>query len=88
MALRHFNAGGKKKKKKKKKELTDDQKQSIKEAFVPFDTIASGFIDSKELKVVMRAPGLALNKEEILRMTSDVDDDGCGTFAYTYSRQC
>jgi len=52
MALRRFNAGGK-----KQKELTEEQKQEIKEAFDLFDTDGSGSIDSKELKVAMRALG-------------------------------
>ena len=37
------------------KELTEEQKQEIKEAFDLFDTDGSGSIDSKELKVAMRA---------------------------------
>ena len=52
MALRRFNAGGK-----KQKELTEEQTQEIKEAFDLFDTDGSGSIDSKELKVAMRALG-------------------------------
>ena len=60
MALRRFNAGGK-----KQKELTEEQKQEIKEAFDLFDTDGSGSIDSKELKVAMRALGFEPKKEEI-----------------------
>ncbi|CAL1150889.1 unnamed protein product [Cladocopium goreaui] len=77
MALRRFNAGGK-----KQKELTDEQKQEIKEAFDLFDTDGSGEIDSKELKVAMRALGFEPKKEEIQKMISDVDDDGSGTIGY------
>merc|ERR1712150_297322 len=77
MALRRFNAGGK-----KQKELTDEQKQEIKEAFDLFDTDGSGEIDSKELKVTMRALGFEPKKEEIQKMISDVDDDGSGTIGY------
>eukprot|EP00913_Durusdinium_trenchii_P000235 g216.t1 len=58
MALRRFNAGGK-----KQKELTEEQKQEIKEAFDLFDTDGSGEIDSKELKVAMRALGFEPKKE-------------------------
>merc|ERR1712156_882292 len=76
-ALRRFNAGGK-----KQKELTEEQKQEIKEAFDLFDTGGSGEIDSKELKVAMRALGFEPKKEEIQKMISDVDDDGSGTIGY------
>merc|ERR1711879_414112 len=43
-----------------------------------FDTDGSGEIDSKELKVAMRALGFEPKKEEIQKMISDVDDDGSG----------
>lgn len=58
------------------KELTEEQKQEIKEAFDLFDTNGSGSIDSKELKVAMRAFGFEPKTEEILKMISDVDDNG------------
>merc|ERR1711881_584306 len=64
------------------KELTDEQKQEIKEAFDLFDTDGSGNIDSKELKMGMRALGFEPKKEEIQKMISDVDDDGSGTIEY------
>merc|ERR1711907_521859 len=57
-------------------------KQEIKEAFDLFDTDGSGNIDSKELKVAMRALGFESKKEEIQKMISDVDDDGSGTIEY------
>merc|ERR1712244_199031 len=46
------------------------------------DTDGSGSIDSKELKVAMRAFGFEAKKEEIQKMISDVDDDGSGTMGY------
>jgi len=61
---------------------TEEQKQEIKEAFDLFDTDGSGSIDSKELKVAMRALGFDPKKEEIQKMISDVDDDGSGTIEY------
>merc|ERR1712012_1371146 len=67
---------------KKQKELSEEQKQEIKEAFDLFDTDGSGSIDSKELKVAMRALGFEPKKEEIQKMISDVDDDGSGTIEY------
>merc|ERR1712193_278484 len=63
MALRRFNQGGK-----KQKELTEEQKQEIKEAFDLFDTDGSGSIDSKELKVAMRALGFEPKNEEFQKM--------------------
>merc|ERR1711941_191676 len=73
MALRRFNAGGK-----KQTELTDQQKQEIKEAFDLFDTDGSGCVDSKELKVAMRALGFEPKKGEIEKLIHSVDDDGDG----------
>eukprot|EP00434_Breviolum_minutum_P026815 symbB.v1.2.023699.t1/scaffold2183.1/size166057/3 len=95
MALRRFNAGGKKQKEltdEQKQEMIFGLKttglvaskrlQEIKEAFDLFDTDGSGEIDSKELKVAMRALGFEPKKEEIQKMISDVDDDGSGTIGY------
>ena len=57
MALHRFSVGGNKQKK-----LTEEQKQEIKEAFELFDTDGSASIDSKELKVAMRALGFEPKK--------------------------
>merc|ERR1712028_143958 len=70
MALRRFNQGGKK------------QKQEIKEAFDLFDTDGSGNIDSKELKVAMRALGFEPKREEIKKLISEVDKDGSGVIDF------
>lgn len=48
---------------KARNELTEEQKQEIKEAFDLFDTEGVGYIDSKELKVAMRALGFEPKKE-------------------------
>lgn len=63
-------------------ELTEEQRNEIKEAFDLFDTDGSGSIDSKELKVAMRALGFEPRKEEIKRMISEVYKDGSGTIEY------
>merc|ERR1711885_100297 len=67
---------------KKQKELTEEQKQEIKEAFDLFDTDGSGNIDSKELKVAMRALGFEPKREEIKKLISEVDKDGSGVIEY------
>lgn len=54
-------------------DLTEEQKADIKEAFNLFDTGATGLIDTKELKVAIRALGFEPKKEEIKRMIADVD---------------
>merc|ERR1712216_722343 len=77
MALRRFNQGGK-----KRTELTEEQKQEIKEAFDLFDTDGSGNIDSKELKVAMRALGFEPKREEIKKLISEVDKDGSGVIDF------
>jgi len=64
------------------KPFHEEQKQEIKEAFDLFDTDGSGEIDSKELKVAMRALGFEPKKEEIQKMINDVDDDGSGTIGF------
>ena len=63
-------------------ELTEEQRQEIKEAFDLFDTDGSGSIDSKELKVAMRALGFEPRKEEVKRMITEMDKDGSGTIEY------
>ena len=68
----------KKGKKKQKQELSENQKQEIKQAFDLFDTSGSGTIESKELKVALRALGFEPTKEEIKNLIGDSDKDGSG----------
>ncbi|CAD7086317.1 unnamed protein product [Hermetia illucens] len=63
-------------------ELSDEQKADIKEAFDLFDTEGSGLIDIKELKVAIRALGFEPKKEEIKRMTAEIDKDGTGKLSF------
>ena len=67
---------------KKRSDLTEEQKQEIKEAFDLFDTDGSGNIDSKELKVAMRALGFEPKREEIKQLIAQVSKDGSGVIDY------
>ncbi|CAI2381916.1 unnamed protein product [Moneuplotes crassus] len=67
---------------KKRTELTEEQRQEIKEAFDLFDTEGSGTIDSKELKVAMRALGFEPKKDDIKRMISELDAEGNGVIEF------
>ena len=58
--------------------MSENQKQEIKQAFDLFDTSGSGTIESKELKVALRALGFEPTKEEIKNLIGDFDKDGSG----------
>ncbi|XP_005870670.1 PREDICTED: centrin-2-like [Myotis brandtii] len=61
-----------------KLELSPQQIQELRQAFDLFDTDATGTIDVRELKVVMRAMGFEPKKEEITKMISEIDPEGTG----------
>lgn len=63
-------------------ELSEEQRNDIKEAFDLFDTSGTGVIDSKELKVAIRALGFEPKKEEIKKMIAEVDKDGSGKLSF------
>ncbi|XP_045478631.1 caltractin-like [Harmonia axyridis] len=63
-------------------ELNDEQKNDIKEAFDLFDNENCGKIDSKDLKVAMRALGFEPKKEEIKKMISEIDKDCTGRISF------
>jgi len=73
-----MSGGAKRKTAPAKLDLTEEQKSDIKEAFSLFDTASQGVIDSKDLKVAMRALGFEPRKEEIKKMVSEVDKDNSG----------
>ncbi|XP_065186791.1 uncharacterized protein LOC135817512 [Sycon ciliatum] len=81
-AYRKGATGGARKKAGPKTELTEEQKQEIREAFDLFDSDGTGTIDTKELKVAMRALGFEPKKEEIKRMVADIDKTGSGTIDF------
>ena len=63
--------------------LSEEQRQEIKEAFELFDTEGTGRIDSKELRVAMRALGFEPRKEEVARLVASVvDEDESGSITY------
>jgi centrin-1 len=62
--------------------LSEEQRQEIKEAFELFDTEGTGRIDSKELRVAMRALGFEPKKEEVARLVAAADEDESGSITY------
>lgn len=68
-------------------DLSEEQKADIKEAFNLYDTEGTGFIESKELKVAIRALGFEPKKEEIKRMIGEVDKDGTGKISFADFQQ-
>lgn len=62
--------------------IQKEQKQEIKEAFDLFDTEKSGTIDYHELKVVMRALGFDVRKNEVLQLMREYDRDETGRVEY------
>lgn len=64
-------------------DLSDEQKADIKEAFDLFDTDGTGVIDIKELKVAIRALGFEPKKEEIKKMTAEIDKEGTGKISFS-----
>lgn len=66
----------------KKIELTEEKEADIKEAFDLFDPDSTGKIATKELKVAIRALGIEPTKEELKKLTADVDPENTGKFSY------
>lgn len=63
-------------------ELNEEQKRDIKEAFNVFDTFGAGTINTKELKVAIRALGFEPKKEEIKKMIGEVDPECSGKLSF------
>lgn len=66
----------------KKFELSLEQKLDIKKAFDLFDTEGIGKIETKELKITMRAFGFEPKKDELKKIITDADKDGSGMLSY------
>lgn len=71
-----------KKKSSIKPEITEEQKADIQAAFDMFDFEGEGVIESKDLKVSMRALGFEPKKEEIKRLISEIDKDKTGKIGF------
>lgn len=76
------SGAGKKRSAASRPELTEEQKTEIREAFDLFDADGSGNIDVKELKVAMRALGFEPKKEEIKKMTADIQKENASTIDF------
>ncbi len=57
------------------KMLSQTHKNEIKKAFDFFDVSGSGVIDSRNLKVVLRALGFESNLEETNKILKEIEDD-------------
>lgn len=49
-------------------ELSEDVKEEIREAFELFDSANTGFLERRELKIILRALGFEPRKEQLSRM--------------------
>ncbi|KAF0700560.1 Aste57867_8896 [Aphanomyces stellatus] len=58
---------------KPRQELSEEQRKELVEAFDLFDTNKSGSVDYYELKVMMRALGFDVKKQEVVKMVEEVD---------------
>mmetsp|Transcript_33913 Transcript_33913/g.43572 ORF Transcript_33913/g.43572 Transcript_33913/m.43572 type:complete len:172 (+) Transcript_33913:69-584(+) len=74
-----MTGGNARPKRKARPELTDDEKIELKEAFNLFDANKTGHIDIHELKVLIRALGFPVKKQEVLKMVYDCDPNNEGT---------
>lgn len=64
-------------------ELSEDQKMDIKKAFDLFDIDGTGFINSKDLRVAIRALGFEPGSAELKSLVDKIDHDGSGKISYS-----
>ena len=62
--------------------MTEDQRQELREAFELFDADKKGAIDLHELKVLMRALGFPVKKNDVLKHVHNVDPHNEGTVKF------
>ncbi|KAI1304187.1 Centrin-1 [Halotydeus destructor] len=63
-------------------DISDELRSEIKEAFEMFDEDKDGSIETRHLKVTMRALGFEPKKDEIKDMTHKLDRDKCGKITF------
>lgn len=64
-------------------ELSEDQKTDIKKAFDLFDIDGTGFINSKDLRVAIRALGFEPGSAELKRLVEKIDHDSSGKISFS-----
>lgn len=64
-------------------ELSEDQKMDVKKAFDLFDIDGTGFINSKDLRVVIRALGFEPGKAELKNLVDKIDQDSSGKISFS-----
>ena len=52
--------------------LTEEQMQEIREAFELFDVDGSGYVDTRELKISLRALGFEVKKAEVRSLVANI----------------
>eukprot|EP00397_Hematodinium_sp_SG-2012_P057759 GEMP01072496.1.p1 GENE.GEMP01072496.1~~GEMP01072496.1.p1 ORF type:complete len:154 (-),score=43.49 GEMP01072496.1:368-829(-) len=56
--------------------------EELREAFILFDTDASGLIDARELKAVIRALGFEVKKDDVRQMLRDIGRDSTQAISF------
>lgn len=64
-------------------ELSEEQKMDIKKAFDLFDTEGCGYINSKDLRVAIRALGFEPRTAELKRLVDKVDREKSGKISFS-----
>lgn len=64
-------------------ELSDEQKADIKKAFDLFDTDGTGYINSKDLRVAIRALGFEPKSTELKKLVDKIDQEGSGKISFS-----
>lgn len=65
-----------------KPELSEDQRHELREAFELFDADKTGTIDMHELKVLMRALGFDVKKNDVLKIVHEADNNNDGSINF------